>query len=325
MNERAFDIGGFIGLEGMDLGKEYTGPHPDAIFLTSGRACMAHVLDLLAPRRILVPFFTCNSLLLPAKERGVEINYLPINDQLRFIADPEPGEGDLVVLIDHFGVRTKYQMELADQIGTKAVLDLTHSFYTKPGPGNWGFNSARKFFGVPDGGFLFGPSGSNAPELRNETVHGDHLILRAISSGEDVLRAFRTNEARMTTKVLRASALSELLLRKVDWRAAQQTRMANFSAVHAVLGPSNALELDDTGTTGPLCYPFLTDAEVDLARFHARGIFAARYWPDLDSRPEKVQFPMELRLSRRLIAVPIDQRYSADELVTVAEAVRSML
>jgi hypothetical protein len=325
MSERPTNVGGFIGLEGMTSGKRHPLPHPEALFLTSGRACMARVLDHVGPQRMLVPFYTCNSLLAPARDRGVEIVFLPIDEQLHFLREPKPQENDLLVLIDHFGVRTQYHLDIAVRHQGKVVLDLTHSFFTRPGDHIWAFNSARKFFGVPDGGFLYAPLELERPHVRNEVVRADHLILRTISSGDDVLMAYRANEARMTTVYLQASLLSEGLLGQVDVDRAQRTRLANFQAVHETLGGSNLLQLTDAGISGPLCYPFLAERDVDLTAIHKRGIFAARYWPDLDNRPEKNSFPLELSLSRRLVAIPIDHRYSAQELVVVARELIAIL
>lgn len=305
-------FGGFMGLEPLAPWQEL--PYPDALLLTSGRACMALILDLEKPRRVHVPFYTCDTLLDPLVERGIEVVYYRMDDQLMPLGIPAPAADELIILIDYFGVRSAAVRSLALAIGPRAVIDSTHSFFTGPPPaGHYGFNSARKFRGVPDGGFLFTPQHVELKPTPNDRVHSDHLILRTLGSGEVVRKANRAHEERISTRIEGASEITRSLLHRLDHAEARTKRLANFAAAHAVLGPQQSLSLDLEELVGPLCYPLMPHRAIDLAQVHAAGIFAARYWPDVPIRKGAEQFPEDVARTQRLIAFPIDQRYTPEE------------
>lgn len=290
-------------------------PYHGAELLSTGRSCMARILDLEQPARVHVPFFTCDCLLTPMLERGIEVSYYRVNDDLLPETMPTPGERELVVLIDYFGVRTHAVRDRAIAIGPQAVIDSTHAFFSgAPPAGHHGFNSARKFRGVPDGAFLFLKDTHPAGPLRPcTTVHADHLVLRALGSGPEVAEANRMNEARLSTAMIGASILTRHLLHRLDHEEARAARNRNFHAAHEALSSMNLLRLNDTAMDGPLCYPLLMPHAVDLKPIHGAGIFAARYWPDVLVRAGGTEFPEDVARTKRLIAFPIDQRYSAEQ------------
>jgi hypothetical protein len=320
----AASYGGFMGLE--PLSDRQALPYPTGSLLSSGRACMAFILERERPRRAHVPFYTCQSLLDPFEERGIEVVYYHVDDDLMPVGISAPATDELLVLIDYFGVRTRAVRELALELGQRTVIDSTHAFFSGPPPsGLHGFNSARKFRGVPDGAFLFLKDGSIVDLPQNTSVNGDHLILRMLGSGEAVVRANKANEERISTAQLGASALAQALLHRLDHANALEKRDRNFAAAHAVLGSLNALRLDDVDMKGPLCYPLLRPEPVDLKPVHAAGIFAARYWPDILTRPGRERFTEDVLRTQRLIAFPIDQRYSPEEITERAWQLTRML
>lgn len=308
----ALGFGGFMGLE--PLREWRPRPYPDASMLSSGRACVAFILHKERPHRVKVPFYTCDSLLDPLREGGVEVEYYRIDDQLMPLGISDPVQGELLILIDYFGVRGHAVRELAIRLGPRALIDSTHAYFSGPPPaGHYGFNSVRKFRGVPDGAFLFTKDGSQAVLPANKAVNGDHLILRTMESGELVRNANRLHEERISTALVGASALAQAMLHRLDHEDAREKRKENFTAAHAILGPYNQLRLDDPGSTGPLCYPLLMSDPVNLKPIHETGIFAARYWPDVLVRAGNDRFPEDVSRTQRLIAFPIDQRYSSEE------------
>ncbi|WKZ66660.1 MAG: hypothetical protein QY325_01755 [Flavobacteriales bacterium] len=306
-------FGGFMGLE--PWGEPGPLPYPEALLLSSGRACLALILDLERPRRVHVPFYACDTLLHPMQERGIELVHYCIDEQFLPISEPRPAGDELTILVDYFGIRTLAVHQLASRLGPRAVIDSTHAYFSgAPPAGHYGFNSARKFRGVPDGAFLFTPRPVRVELAPNQDVHGDHLILRAMGSGPSVRESYGRNEQHISTRIEQASRLSHELLLRLDHNSARDRRLENFWAAHVVLGPRNRLRLDLAGLSSPLNYPLLLDQPVDLRRIHEAGIFAARYWPEIPQRPGIERFPEALDLTERLIAFPIDQRYSPEQI-----------
>ncbi len=62
-------IGGFFESELPHGGAR---PHPGALGLSTGRACLMVMLENLRPRRVHVPFYTCDAALEPFARMGIE-------------------------------------------------------------------------------------------------------------------------------------------------------------------------------------------------------------------------------------------------------------
>lgn len=302
-----------MGLEGW--GPSGASPYPDAMFLSSGRSCLALILEIEKPRRVHVPFHSCDTLLHPMLERGIELVYYSLDDQLLPIGEITPAEDELTIVIDYFGVRTAQARRLAVKLGPRAVLDSTHAYFAgAPPAGHYGFNSARKFRGVPDGAYLFAPRVISIDPESNSDVHGDHLILRMLGAGPSARASYLVNEQSISTTIQRASRLSSELITRLDHTSAQRRRLENFMVAHEILGSMNSLQFDLPELTSPLNYPLMLDSSVNLEKVHGSGIFAARYWPEIPMRPGAERFPEALSFTARLLAFPIDQRYTADQI-----------
>lgn len=313
-----------MGIE--EWGQPKASPYPEAMFMSSGRSCLSLILEIEKPKRVRVPFYSCDTLLHPMQERGIELLYYALNNQLCPIGDISPAPDELTLLVDYFGVRSGEVSRLAMKLGQRAVIDSTHAYFTgPPAHGHYGFNSARKFRGVPDGGFLFTPRPIAIELESNSDVHGDHLILRAMGAGPNVREAYLANERAISTKIQRASRLSNELIIRLEHSAVQRCRLENFMAAHEILGPQNELRFNLAELNSPLNYPLLLESAVNHEKVHAAGIFAARYWPEIPLRPDSDRFPEALSLTTRLLAFPIDQRYSADQIRERAWQLKNLL
>ena len=119
------------------------------------------------------------------------------------------------------------------------------------------------------------------------------------------------------------SSLTTRLLAAVDYGEVAQRRRSNFAALHQQLRRVNTigLALDDPGDA-PLCYPLLTARPVDRVMLRNRGLFVPIFWPELI---EGGGAECERDLAARLLPLPIDQRYGAAEMQTIADTILQVL
>lgn len=321
-------FGGFIGLE--HLLDCANAPHAADELLTSGRSCLAVVLKHLPHiRTVHVPFYTCNSLLEPIQNVGLEIQFYGIDNTLYPVDLVMPNESDLLILTDLFGVLGQGMTEIGSRINGSVVYDDTHAFYFGRRSSNqWSFNSARKFCGVPDGAYLFSPLLIERPSKRNDEVSGEHLLLKFLDASEYAYRAYQRNEARMTTNALRCSMTSELMLERLDHQVNKRRRRENFVWLHEQLNFENEIRIDLDDGTVPFCYPFLPLERpvIDRDRLFERGLFLPTLWNDVVVRADPSgKFTFEKDLARRLLALPVDQRYDLDDMAVMLERLRAVL
>jgi hypothetical protein len=318
-------IGGFFELE-IASGR---GPfHTGAAALSSGRAGLRCILDALRPSRAWVPFYICDAALQPFAAAGVAVELYAIDEAFDPILPAgAPAAGECLMYVNYFGLKTSTVASLVTAHGSRVIVDDTQAFFARGYSGAWSFNSARKFFGVPDGGYAYGSGLSDGGYPRLSDVFYEHLVNRLLGRQELAYAQYLQSEAQVTAAICRMSVLSERLLASVDYPAVRDRRLGNFAALHEALGGRNCLtsQLARQPTEVPYCYPLLSSEPVPWSALWSQGVFAPRLWPEVPERPRARQFPRESMLADRLLPLPIDHRYGAEDVSRLVAAVREAM
>ena len=119
------------------------------------------------------------------------------------------------------------------------------------------------------------------------------------------------------------SALTENILGGLDYDRIASKRMSNYLTLRKHLGGYNPLENEGilrVPDIGPFVYPMLVkDGPAVRKKLAARKIFVPTYWTDLiESAPAG---SVEQNYAANILALPCDQRYGEEDMLTVAEAV----
>ena len=312
-------IGGFFELE---TGEPRGAYHGDALALTNGRTCLSLLLQQTRPRKVHLPYYSCDSLIQPIALLGIPYDFYAIDDKL------EPtglrvDEEECLVYINYFGLQGATVARLAAQHGSRLVVDNTQAFFEKAMPGIASFNSARKFFGVPDGGYLYGATGCEEPPP-NADVRCDYLTDRLLGKQSQAYAEYTAAEAAQGCELKGMSVLSARLLASVDYAAAAQKRHRNYGVYQQRLAGINQLActLDDAAV--PFCYPLLLKKAFPRKRLFAQNIFVATLWNEVQHRiPDG--FAFEKDLAQNLLPLPLDQRYDEADCLRVVDAVLEIL
>ena len=316
-------IGGFLPLEIAAGAEPY---HAGAVALASGRACWHVILRTCRPRRVLLPFYVCDAVLQPLLATGTPFEFYPIADSFCPAVERDPAPGELLLLVNYFGVLTSVADARTRGHQDRIVVDDTQAFFRRGGPEAWSFNSARKFFGVPDGGFLYGPAQDVDNLPPSDIADCDHLLARLAGDDGKAWAQFTQHEARIGIDPRAMSAISTRLLGGVDMARARRSRQSNFDTLHRLLGPRNTvrLSLNTVSAAGPMCYPFLPESDVDRTALGRLGVFVPTLWPEIESRAER-GFEWERLVARRLLPLPIDHRYGPCEMEKLCQALLQVL
>ena len=314
------ELGGYLELE---LPASGEGFHETALALNSGRNALRYVLEARGTRSLALPRYICDSVLEPAVEMGIETTFYHLDDSFEIVDEPEVGERCQLLYVNYFGLKANYCAELAGRLGDKLILDYSHSFHRLPLGGIDTFYSARKFFGVPDGSFLY--TTSRLPRELERDVSWDrtgHLLGR-IDEGASVHHsAFTRNEEALSgTPVRWMSKLTHRILAGVDHSFVRSTRTQNHLFLHAALKEANELAIPGTvaGET-TIAYPYLRSGGAKL-RQHLwdERIYVPILWPSARERTKPGS--VEERLVEELIPLPIDQRYSTRDMTRIIRAI----
>lgn len=316
-------IGGFFELELPD--QPAGGYHPAATALSTGRACLSAILEAEQPRRVYVPYYTCDSLLAPLQERGVAYSFYALDAHLEIQNPPALQAHELLIYINYFGVKQTYARQLRAYWGKQLILDNTHDFFSREDPAQgWAYNSARKFFGVPDGAYLYGPY--LGPPAANDTISVAHLVNRLLGKQSQAYTEFTEYEERIDNAVRGISVISEKLLSAVDYQACSQRRQQNFAQYHHAFAHINSLpiEWDGLQSTPAFCYPLLLPQELDRTELFSQSIFVPWLWRETLTR-SSTGYETEKLITKNLLPLPVDHRYDEDHIAKVISAIQRLL
>jgi hypothetical protein len=312
-------VGGFFELEAARGGDLW---HCGSVALTSGRACLRAILELTRPARLFVPFYICDAALEPLRRLRIPIEFYRLTPTL----DPEhegwPADA-CVLYVNYFDMKTGGADRLVAALGSRTIVDDTQAFFRRGRGTGWSFNSARKFFGVPDGAYVYGPRACDIrPAEPNDTAPAAHLSSRLAGDQELAYRQFLAAEAQVSSDVQLPSQAASRLLEGISYEEVRIARRRNFTQLHERLAGVNALAMDLRldADAAPFCYPFLPSRPSLHRALWQRQIFVPRLWPEVVSRPGGT-FVWERDLAERLLPLPIDHRYGHDDMTRVADAV----
>lgn len=301
-------IGGFFPIE---LGTRQHNYHTDAIALTSGRACFNLMLTLTQAQKVYLPYYICDTILIPLKKLNIAYEFYAINKHLQPETTVVLKNNEYFLYVNYFGISSNIVDSLYEQYGNRLIIDNTQAFFAKQYKDCWSFNSARKFFGVPDGGYVYAPTSYDSSIERNHDIHYTHLIERLLNM-TSAHETYKKNEAKIHADILGMSLLSEKLLSCLDYAHIADRRQLNFSIYKQAFSTINQLAINMEETDVPFCYPLLCEKEVTRSSLIQAGIFIPQFWEDVIHR-NLSDFKFEKQLATKLLPLPIDHRYEAKD------------
>lgn len=304
-------IGGFFELE-LRKGKEY---HNNAIKLNTGRNAFEYILKVNNYKKVYLPYYTCSVMLEPIKKLFLEYSYYHIDQNfLPLFNWSDIKEDEVFVYTNYFGICDNIVFKVSKNC-KNLIIDNAQAFYSKPINGIDTFYSPRKFFGVPDGAYLY------CNKLLNEYLEQDeslnrmgHLIGRIDKSAEEYYEEFLNNENLLSHQpIKRMSKLTISLMRNIDYNKVKNKRKENFEFIHKRIGKLNELKIELEEDSVPMVYPFLiSNGKQIREKLIKNKIYIATYWPNLIS--ELKNDTLEFYLASNLLPLPIDQRYDIRQL-----------
>ena len=307
-------IGGYFELE-LLKGEHY---HKDAIRLNSGRNCFEYILLARCYKKVYMPYYTCQIMFDMANQLGIEIERYHINEQLEPVEIPELIDGEAFLYTNYYGLKQRCVERLAEKFGQQLIVDNAQAFYAVPLKGIDTFYSPRKFFGVPDGGYLYTDAklGEELPQAKS-IERFSHLLQRIEDGAEAGYNAFVTNGKTLQgCPIERMSRVTEALLGAIDYSRIRAQRIENYKTLDKYLKETNKLNVEIEEDAVPMVYPYLTKDETLRSRLISQKIFVAAYWPNVEENNS-----IESTLRNQMYPIPIDQRYGEDEMKYIANTI----
>lgn len=310
-------IGGYFSLE-LPYHEEY---HKDALRLNTGRNCLEYILRARKYSKVYIPYYTCDVVLEPFKKLGVPYEYYHINIHLELVEDIQLGDGDALLYTNYYGLKQRYVEKLAQQYGTQLIVDNTQAFYANPIVGIDTFYTCRKFFGVPDGAYLY--TEKLLEKEFEQDVSWDRIsfLSKRLDLGAEAGYAdFREQGARLVNQPIKLmSNLTLRMMQSIDYEAVAEQRRKNYQYLHHELERTNLLCLQLEDDAVPMVYPYMTNKGGLREHLIQNKIFVARYWPNVLECTIPVDF--DYQLACQMQPLPIDQRYGENDMEQIMSCI----
>ncbi len=311
------EVGSFIEMQ-FPKGLEYYKGDTNIARLNSGRAAIWHALRVLGCEVIWLPYYQCGSVREFLLRKGIEIKYYNIDKKFNPI-NLDAVEKEAVLLVNYFGIMSTSRMQVLAKQYVNVIIDNSQSFFSKPIEGCMNVYSARKFVGVPDGAYVIGENANMYVDEYEQCYSSDTslFLLQRIEYGcEGKTYQTRTiNEERIDTEdAKRMSMLTRSILDGTDYNYIFTKRQENFSVASSLFGTINQFNPSlyyDEGCV-PMVYPLVVEDDSLLQKLLDHKHFQGHWWNYLLKEVAKDSF--EYWLSRYIIPITIDQRYSKTEL-----------
>ena len=310
------EIGGYLELERNRLPLLHEG----ALALNCGRNALRYLIEQRQIRALLLPSFLCDTVKSVCSD--INCRYYSVGPDL-LPQFPEPAEGEWLYVVNYYGQLSPAFLAELRQRFSRLIVDNAQAYFESPLPETDTLYTCRKFFGVPDGAFLYTSAPSRPLERDESYEHMRHILGRFERSGREFYAESSENNDRFYSEPVRAmSLLTDNLLRGIDYAFAERQRRENFRTLASLLDEDNLLSVREV--PGPFAYPLMLENGMALKkRLAAENIYVPTLWPEcLQAFPSG---STERRLAEDILPLPVDQRYSAEDMRYLASEIKKLI
>lgn len=312
------EIGGYFGLETF-TGQEY---HEDLLALNNGRNALLYLLKARNIQKLYIPLFLCDSVSNLLTRYGYAYEYYGIHRDFTPAFTKKLGKDEYLYVVNFYGQISNNDIREIKKRHGNVIFDNIHAFFQKPVCGVDTIYSCRKFFGVPDGGYL-ATDVMLQQELQTDISKDrmKHILGRFEGNASSYHEDFKANDKLFASLELRRmSELTHNLLRAVDYEGVRRQRNENFALLQELLGQWNGISCH--APDGPYCYPFYCKNGMQVKRLlAAEKIYVATLWPNVLQH----EGTLEKDFAENILPLPCDQRYDAQDMTRVAQAVQRIM
>lgn len=313
------EIGGFIELDNYYLPML----HENAIALNCGRNCLAYLIQSKKIKRISIPKFLCSSVSDICKKENVELSFYSINEDF-FPQNISLKDNEWLYIVNYYGQIDNETIKLLLKKYERIIVDNAQAYYQLPVDGVDTIYTCRKFFGVADGAFLYTNKELTKELVIDESFERMHYLLgRYERSASEFYSEYSNNNHLFANESIKEmSKLTRNLLHGIDYEFVKKRREENFDLLHNEFKGINKLNL--VIPEGAFMYPLYLENGAELRKkLQENKIYVPTLWPDVFKYCSESE--LEYDLAKNILPLPIDQRYTKDDMLYMIGFIRKNL
>ncbi len=275
-------------------------------------------------KKIWLPVYMCKSVTDAFGKVGDGWAYYNVNHFFEPDLDRIP-ETDCILITNYYGQKNDdFYSRMEEKFGN-IIFDNTQSFFCRPIMRHNVYNvySPRKFVGVSDGAYLIGEdvissvilesdcSGCRASYLMESLEFGTNACYRKYLDAEDEISDAGARSM---------STLTKSLLGNIDYESVENKRTINYKNMCWLLQEINELDVNESAVS-PMIYPLLMKNDLIRDYLVSQKVYVPQWWKVVINNPLSNEW--ERYVSKYLLPLPIDQRYTPEDMQCIADIVLS--
>lgn len=300
------EIGGYFELGGF-YSNEY---HKNAISLNTATNSVIYIIKAKKINKIYLPYYLCNCL--DKIKEYCEVEYYKINEDFTPNFNIKLKNDEYLYIVNYFGLFNNHKIKEWKRTYNNVIIDNVQAFFQMPVNGIDTIYSCRKFFGVPDGAYLYTDTKLKENILEDESKERfKHLLGRVEKDASSSFKEYKENEETLLNIDLAyMSKSTELILNALNYAEIKKKRTENFKYLNTLLKNSNKLKFKNI--VGAYMYPYYTDnADAIRKKLIENKIYVPILWPNvLKQSKDKISYNYALNI----LLLPCDQRYGKKEI-----------
>jgi len=311
------EIGGYIELDTYHLPMLHEG----SIELNCGRNCLAYLFRSKSIKKIKIPYYICNSVFDICDREGVTKTYYHVGMNFRPV-DLTLDDDEWLYLVNYYGQLSNEEINGYVEKFKRVIVDQANAFFQMPIDGVDTLYTCRKWFGVPDGAFLYTDRVLDEELSQDESFGRMNFLLgRFERAASEFYSEYTHNNKLFENEPIKTmSKLTKNLLHGIDYKAIEKRRKENFEYLHNGLGSLNQLKL----RTATFMYPLMIEnGSILRKKLQTEKIYIPTLWPAVFeiTTPDDVEYKM----ANNILPLPIDQRYSMTDMEYLVKRIQQMV
>ena len=309
------EIGGYFEFETL-INNEY---HVNALRFSSARNCLRYIIKKRDIKKIYIPIFLCDVVRESCKKDNVQIEYYSVDANFHPILD-NIDWGGYVYIVNYFGLLSNKTLQDFSNKYKNIIIDNTHAFFQKNIKNADTIYNCRKYFGVPDGAYLY-----TKLKLDNNIDTGlsqdrfEHLIGRYENNASDYYKSFSlADETFKNEQILRMSKITKNILGAIDYKKVKALRQDNFRYLEKNLKTLNKLNLHNHKCN--YMYPLYISNGRSLREYLIKHkVYVPLLWHNVLKDIQKDS--IEYNFANDIVHLPIDQRYTIEDMKKIVDLI----
>ncbi len=321
------------------------------LYLKSGRNAIKAICKILSKMKksVLIPAYTCETVIQPFIDEGWEVNYYLLNDDLSLnINDLQEKckriQPSVLYCHSYFGFDTNSdnvrEMELLKEQGIMIIEDITQSLFSKHylKCADFYVTSLRKFLAIPDGGVLISRQSLCFEDIKKidddiatTALEAFNLKATYFESLDSFVKARFREKYQILGKLISdnaeicsASEVSLQIFDSCNIEEISSKRRNNYKFLSSRVSCNNKVRIilkDIPDGATPLYLPVYVNGDrAKLQEYLAKSnVYCPVIWP----KPKQINIQDKtlFYMYQQMLCFPIDQRYGTEEMKKIVELV----